>query len=320
LIHAWARAELKSQGLALRCRIVLACADGRTNLDVARHLGLDRMTVSRWRTRFLTRRVAGLVGEPRRRPSRPATPDQVEAVLAATLGTRPSRAGRWSQRSMARHVGLSPSTIARIWQEFGLAPHNARAVTGLPADSAGDVVGVYLERPHRTVVIAVGPTGSGRVDWSRIGRPRPAPRADHGRVLTHLLTALNIARTAASTSILPRCTDAFCEFLEATASSVAPRHVHAVCDGISVDEARTLTARLAPGAQVQVHVVPSSAWITVVGPWLSSLAGTATHDDGLGRALCSWATTVDTNPSTFVWTQPCTWPLSPNVAPDLRAR
>ncbi len=284
-----------SERLGLRSRIILACAEGRTNLDVAESLNLDRMTVGRWRTRFARQRIAGLVNEQRPRRSLVASPDEVEAVLVATLTSRPRGAARWSQRSMAAHAGLSPSTVGRIWREFGLAPHDPWVVLGLPEHSTVEVVGLYLEPPHRTVALAYRPARR-RVDWSRVLQTRTSPRADERRLLTELLTALNNAQTARSGPV-PRGS-VFGEFLDAALGGLGSYVLHVVSDGITVEQARAMTARLVH-PQVHAHVVPSSVWITVVGPWLAPLAGALTHDG----ALRSWAEKPVAEPSTYLWTR-----------------
>jgi hypothetical protein len=303
-----------SQRLGLRSRIILACAEGRTNLDVAKSLKLDRMTVGRWRTRFATQRIAGLVDQQRPRRSLPATPDEVEAVLVTTLTMSPRGAASWSQRSMAAHSGLSPSTIGRIWREFGLAPHDPGVLPGLPEHSMGDVVGVYLEPPHRTVAIAFRPA-RGRVDWSRIVHSRPEPRADERRLLTELLGALNIAQALHSGPLARGAV--FGEFLEATLSGVPSCDVHVVSDGISVEAARAITARPVH-PHLHTHVVPSGSWTTVVGPWLAPIAKALTHDG----ALRSWAEKAVAEPSTYLWTLRPRGVREPQAEaiPDLRAR
>ena len=122
-LEGWARRRTSAAGLALRSRIVLAAADGESNTDMARRLGLSRTTVKRWRNRFVEHRCDGLLDEPR--PGRPRTVGdaQIEALITATLETTPADATHWSTRSMAKHLGLSQSTVSRVWRAFGLAPH-----------------------------------------------------------------------------------------------------------------------------------------------------------------------------------------------------
>ena len=104
-LEGWARRRTSGQALAERCRIVLAGGQGQSNTEVARRLGVARSTVIKWRSRFLARRLEGLVDEPRPGAPRKITDEQVEQVLVATLETTPKDATHWSTRSLARALG-----------------------------------------------------------------------------------------------------------------------------------------------------------------------------------------------------------------------
>ena len=122
-LERWGRRPKTAQALALRARTILACADGRSNTAVAADLGVSNATVGKWRARFLERRLDGLSDEPRSGRPRTVTDDDVERVVTLTLETTPRDAAHWSTRSMARHCGLSHTTVGRIWRAFGLQPH-----------------------------------------------------------------------------------------------------------------------------------------------------------------------------------------------------
>ena len=107
--------------MALRCRIVLACADGLNNQQVAAKLSVNQATVSKWRARFIERRLEGLHDEPRPGAPRTITDDDVEAVIVKTLEETPRDATHWSTRSMADATGMTQSAISRIWRAFGLS-------------------------------------------------------------------------------------------------------------------------------------------------------------------------------------------------------
>ena len=128
---AWSRRRTSAQGLANRARIVLACAQGANNSQVAAALGVSCPTVRRWRDRFAAERLDGLLDEPRPGPPRTITDEQVFKVMTRTLETTPADATHWSTRSMAAQVGLSQTAVSRIWRAFGLQPHRLRIVQAL---------------------------------------------------------------------------------------------------------------------------------------------------------------------------------------------
>jgi transposase len=138
---------------------VLACGQGRSNTEVARHLGVARSTAIKWRSRFVARRLEGLVDEPRPGAPRKITDTQVEQVLVATLETIPNDATHWSTRSLARALGMNQTAVSRIWRAFGLKPHLTEAfkLSTDPQfiDKVRDVVGLYLNPPQAALVLCV---------------------------------------------------------------------------------------------------------------------------------------------------------------------
>src|SRR6188508_3882018 len=148
-----------AQALALRARIVLACAEGAQNKVVAARLQLDRATVGKWRRRFVEHRLDGLRDEPRSGAPRTIADAQIEAVIVRTLESLPPDATHWSSRGMSRACGLSVSTVQRIWRAFGLQPHRLETFK-LSTDpdfvaKVRDVVGLYLAPPTQAVVLCV---------------------------------------------------------------------------------------------------------------------------------------------------------------------
>ena len=126
-LERWAKRPSSAQALALRCRIVLACAEGGANTAVAARLGVSRPTVIKWRARFVAHRLDGLLDAPRPGAPRTITDEQVERVIVKTLEETPRDATHWSTRQMAKATGRSPSAVSRIWRAFGLQPHRAES-------------------------------------------------------------------------------------------------------------------------------------------------------------------------------------------------
>ena len=159
MLERWARRPKSAQSLALRCRVVLGAAGGETNKSIAARLGCAEAAASKWRRRFAERRLDGLADEPRPGPPRTVSDEAVEEVVVKTLESAPGGATHWSTRSMAAEVGLSQSTVSRIWRAFGLKPHLVGEFKVSPdpqfVDKVKDIAGLYLNPPDAAVVLCV---------------------------------------------------------------------------------------------------------------------------------------------------------------------
>jgi transposase len=148
------RRSKTSQAMALRCRVILECAKGLTNSQVAQRLGASLPTVGKWRARFAKNRLAGLSDAPRPGQPRKITDEQVERVVTETLESTPRNATHWSTRSMAKQSGLTQNAIHRIWRAFGLKPHLQEtfklSTDPFFVEKVRDVVGLYLNPPEQT--------------------------------------------------------------------------------------------------------------------------------------------------------------------------
>src|SRR5579863_1229548 len=158
-LENWTRRPKSAQALALRARMILGCASGRTNTEVATELKVTKQTVGKWRKRFLDKRLDGLLDEPRPGTPRKLIDSDVERVLALTLESAPRNATHWSTRSLAEASGLSRASVHRIWKAFALQPHRTETFKlskdPLFIDKVRDIVGLYLNPPDRALVLCV---------------------------------------------------------------------------------------------------------------------------------------------------------------------
>src|SRR6266566_4906733 len=268
-LERWARRATSAQALAQRCRIVLACAEGKDNKEVAAGLGVHQVTVGKWRSRFIERRLDGLADEDR--PGRPAsvTLDQVEDVIVATLEETPKDATHWSRKSMAKKSGLSKSTIGRIWRDFGLKPHLADGFKlssdPLFVEKVVDVVGLYHNPPEKAVVLCVDEKSviqalyrSQPVLPMMPGTPerRGHDYARHGT--TGLFAAFNTADGTVISSLYRHHRAAeFTKFPARIDKNVpAGLEVHLVCDNLATRKTPVIRAWLARHPRFRLHFTP----------------------------------------------------------------
>lgn len=161
-LESWVRRRNSAQALALRARIVLACASGQSNTEVAKEMKCSQPTVGKWRARFCAQGVEGLLDEPRPGAPRQIGDEQVEQVIVKTLETTPRAATQWSTRSMAKASGLSQTAVSRIWRAFGLQPHRSETFKlsrdPLFIEKVRDIVGLYLNPPDHALVLCADAT------------------------------------------------------------------------------------------------------------------------------------------------------------------
>jgi transposase len=280
------RAELQSlasrrstaQALALRARIVLACAEGEQSKVVAARLAIDPDTVGKWRRRFAEHRLEGLRDEPRSGTPRTVEDARIEAVIVRTLETVPPDATHWSSRGMARASGLSVSTVQRIWRAFGLQPHRLETFK-LSTDpdfvaKVRDVVGLYVAPPERAIVLCVDEKSQIQaLDRSQPllpMRPGQVARRSHDykrHGVTSLFAALDIVTGRVIGKCFPRHRAAeFRKFLDEIETNVpGDLDIHLVMDNYATHKTQLIRDWLAKRPRWHVHLTPtSSSWLNQV--------------------------------------------------------
>jgi transposase len=320
-LNNWARRRSTAQGLALRARIVLACAEGGSNSAVAARLRVNRGTVAKWRSRFLRDRLDGLADEPRPGAPRTVTDAQVEEVVVRTLEGVPEGATHWSKRELAKRVGISPASVLRIWHAFGLQPWRTEDFKISPdpllIDKIRDVVGLYLAPPANAAVFTVDEKPhiqalerTAPVLPMLPGTPerRSFDYVRHGTV--DLFAALNTAtgKVIGKLSAKHRAAD-FRDFLdEIDRQTDPPLAVHVICDNLSAHKAPVVHRWLLAHPRFVLHFTPTYAsWINQVERWFAELQrrclerGTFCSLEELKTALEAWIKNWNDTARPFKW-------------------
>jgi transposase len=302
---------------------VLRCADGFTNTAVAEELGIAHQTVGKWRSRFVKRRLDGLLDEPRPGAPRTVSDEEVERVVTLTLESTPRRGTHWSTREMAGHVSLSHSTINRIWRAFGLQPHRSEtfklSTDPLFIEKVRDIVGLYLHPPERALVLCVDE----KSQIQALDRTQPLlpmslgyPEQRTHDYVRHGTTSLFAALDVATGKVIGKCyrrhrSVEFKKFLNIIDAAVpADLDIHLICDNYGTHKTPAIKSWLAKHPRYQIHFTPTYAsWINQVERWFALLSqrqlkrGTHRSTVALEKAIREFIDVSNEIPKPFVWSK-----------------
>src|SRR5881409_899219 len=297
-LTALAHRARSAPAVARRARIIVAAAQGHDNQTVARRLRTTPGTVGKWRQRFVTHRVDGLLDEPRPGAPRTISDAQIEDVIVRTLETTPRGATHWSTREMAQATGLSAMTISRIWRAFGLQPHRTETFKLSPdpllIEKVRDIVGLYLHPPLHAVVFCVDV----KPQIQALDRTAPLLPLQPGQPerrtydyqrhgTTDLYAALNVASGTVIGETYPRHrAREFRTFLARLDASVpAGLEVHLILDNASPHKSAAIRRWLLRHPRFHFHFTPTYAsWLNLVERWFAALT-TKQLQRGVHRAV-----------------------------------
>ena len=323
-LTTWASRPKSTLRLATRARIVLACAEGLENKQVAARLRVCSATDGSWRPRFDEPRQEGLADEPRPGAPRKITDADVERVVTRTLETKPKGATHWSTRGMAEAAGMSQTAVGRIWRSFGLRPH-LRETFKLSTDpffveKVRDVVGLYLSPPERAIVLCVDEKSQvqalDRTQPLLPMAPGQAERQTHDYVrngTTSLFAALNVA----TGEVIGRChrrhrAKEFLRFLDEVHARVPHEEgveIHLVLDNYATHKTPAVKRWFLRHPEYRLHFTPtSSSWLNLVERFFAEITekrirrGVFRSVAALEAAIREYLEHHNASPRPFVWT------------------
>jgi transposase len=313
----------KHRRLVFRARIILKCSEGITNSAVAAATRTTPATVGYWRNRFIGGGVSALWDEPRPGAPRKIGDEKVAEAVRVVLETKPKGATHWSTRMMAQNLGLSQSTISRIWRAFGLKPHRSETfqISKDPyfIEKVRDIVGLCMSPPVNALVLCVDE----KSQIQALNRTQPILPMRPGKVerrtpeyqrngTTSLFAALDVA----TGNVVGQCfrrhrTVEFKKFLDYVEAQVpADLAVHLVMDNYCTHKAAPIKRWLLRHPRYHLHFTPThSSWINQIERWFALLSQRQIKRSShysvqeLEKAIDQFIQAHNSDPKPFRWTK-----------------
>ena len=317
----WSRRRKTAQALAQRARIIMDCADGLPNNEVAEQNAVSKQMVCKWRGRFVINRLDGLLDAPRPGQPRKLTDSIVEEVIDRTLHTKPSNATHWSTRGLAQATGLTQNAIFRIWKSFGLQPHRQETFKlssdPLFIEKVRDIVGLYLDPPIKAMVLCVDE----KSQIQALDRTQPVlpmmpgmPEKRTHDYMRHGTTTLFAALDIATGEVLGQLhrrhrSEEFLKFLRHVHAQVPDDlDVHLIMDNYGTHKTPSVRNWFVRHPRFHVHFTPTSAsWLNQVERWFSTLTtkylrrSTHRSTQALETSIKQYLASYNENPKPFAW-------------------
>jgi len=302
-----------------RARIVLLASEGLTNKEVAQQLGFNINTARLWRNRFHALRLDGLKDQKGRGRKAVYGVDKEAEIITTTL-TPPANATHWSARRLAQKVGVSKSTVHRIWKAHKLQPHREKTFKysrdPMLVEKVVDIIGLYLNPPERALVLSVDEKSQIQAlertqPILPLGPGHPAARThDYQRNgTTTLYAALNLTNP----EVIGRCAkrhrhQEFLAFMRKIDLEYPSKEIHLILDNYGTHKHPKVEKWFKRRPRYHRHFTPTSAsWMNMVEAWFSILTrqrirrGSFTSELYLQKALHSYIRDWNEHPVPFHW-------------------
>lgn len=322
-LAAIVRRTSSSQSHVMRARIVLECAKGVDSEEVAEQLGTTGQTVGKWRRRFIADGLEGLFDAPRLGAPRSVTDEVVSTAIRKTLDDTPKNATHWSTRTMAKQLGISASSVGRIWRAFGLKPHrmDSFSLSGDPffVEKVRDVVGLYMRPPDNALVLCVDEKSQIQaLDRAQPMLPiRPTVNVRQtDRYIRHGTTTLFAALDVATGRVIGKCfrrhrAKEFIRFLNEIDNNVpAALDIHLILDNYATHKTPEVKRWLLRNPRFQLHFTPTkSSWLNLVESFFSLLSrrklkrGVHRSTLALEKDIRSFLDGHNDEPTPYVWSK-----------------
>jgi transposase len=322
-IQQWLAASGTPQQVALRGRIVIAAGDGKPEAAIAAEMKVNRKTVRLWCERFVARGLPGLWEvAPGRGRKATYSAEKIQAVINATLQSKPKGMTHWSCRLMAANQGLSKSTVSNLWRSHNIKPHRTKTFK-LSRDpkflqKLTDVVGLYLNPPEQAIVLCVDE----KSQIQALNRTQPGLPLKKGRcgTMTHDYkrngtTTLFAALDLLQGRVIGDCHSRhrhqeFLKFLRRIDQEFSgTSSLHLVIDNYSTHGTVQVKAWLKKHPRFVMHYVPTScSWLNLIERWFAELTNKRIRRDSflcvddLTAAIEDFLSAWNQNPKPFVWT------------------
>ncbi len=316
-----ARSHTTSVRLSRRAHIVLMAAAGQSNREIAAELKIGRIQVGRWRERYVEGGLAAIERDLRRSGRKPQV-DTAE-IVRRTTQTLPVAATHWSTRTLAKEMGVSDSTVLRVWRAHGLKPHLVRGfkVSRDPdfVEKLEDIVGLYMSPPEHALVLCCDEKSQVQaLDRTQPGLPLKKGRAatmthDYKRNgTTTLFAALNVLDGQVIGQCQQRHTHAeWLKFLrKIDRETPKEKMLHLIADNYATHKHPAVQAWLEKHPRFVMHFTPTSAsWLNMVERFFRDITterlcrGVFTSVPNLIAAIDEYIAEHNTNPKPFIWTK-----------------